>query len=161
MANPPNTTDTTRTERVQALVEEILGGTPHFVVDVSVRGAAGAQSVAVFLDSDGALGADELARLHRELGFLLDAEAVFPKGYVLTVSTPGVDKPLRLPRQYRKNVGRVLRVHYCRPDGEGHTETKGRLESADDEGVVVVPEKGEPRRIAYADVVWAKVQLPW
>ncbi|MDX1545411.1 MAG: ribosome maturation factor RimP, partial [Rhodothermales bacterium] len=61
-------------DRVQALVEDILSGTAHFVVEVEVRGKPGSQSVSVYLDSDDALGVDELARISRELGFLLDTE---------------------------------------------------------------------------------------
>lgn len=165
MQNEPTHTEKPTAEplqaRVEALVEEVLRGTPHFVVEAGVRGTPGSHSVTVFLDSDAALGADELARLHRELAFVLDAEEVFPRGYGLTVSTPGTDRPLRLPRQFQKNVGRMLRAHHRRDDGQGHTETVGVLEAADDDGFVLVPKKGEPRRLHYADVVWAKVQLPW
>ncbi len=148
-------------ERVRDLVEEVLVGTPHFVVELDVRGAPGSQAVDVFLDSDEALGVGMLAQINREIGFLLDTEEVLVGQYRLNVSSPGVDRPLKLPRQYRKNVGRKLRVHYRKPGGDGYTETLGDLVEADDEAVEVALSAAEHRRIPYSDILWAKVQLPW
>ncbi len=148
-------------ERVRVLIEEVLEGTPHFVVELDVRGAPGSQAVDLFLDSDEALGVGMLAQIHRQIGFLLDTEEVLAGPYRLNVSSPGVDRPLKLPRQYRKNVGRKLRVHYRKPEGDGYTETLGDLVEADDEAVEVVLSGAERRRIPYDDILWAKVQLPW
>ena len=115
------------TERVQALVEEVLAGSPHFIVELEVRGAPGSQAVDVFIDSDEGLGVDTLAEISREVAFLVEAEEVIAGHYRLNVSSPGVDRPLKLPRQYKKNVGRTLRVHYQKPEGDGYTETLGEL----------------------------------
>ncbi len=147
--------------RVKALVEEVLAGSPHFLVELEVRGAPGSQAVDVFIDSDEGLGVDTLARISREVAFLFDAEDVIAGRYRLNVSSPGVDRPLKLPRQYKKNVGRALRVHYRKPDGDGYTEVLGDLVEADDEAIEVVVKGGQRRRILYADILWAKVQLPW
>lgn len=162
MSQPTNTTDTVATTlagRVEALVEEVLRGTPHFIVEVQVRGTKGARVIEVFIDSDDALGVDTLASVSRDVAFLLDTEEVIDGRYRLDVSSPGVDRPLRLPRQYQKNVGRQLRVHY-RQD-EANTEVEGELTAADDEAITLAPKKGAPRQIRYDDIVWAKVQLPW
>ena len=148
-------------QRVCALVEEVLAGTPHFLVELDVRGAVGSQAVDIFIDSDEALGVNTLADLNREIGFLLDTEAVMLGRYRLTVSSPGVDKPLKLPRQYRKNIGRKINVHHRKPEGEGYTETLGELADADEEAVEVTAASGTRRRIPYTDILWAKVQLPW
>ncbi len=147
--------------RVKALVEEVLAGSPHFLVELEVRGAPGSQAVDVFIDSDEGIGVDTLAQISREVAFLIDAEDVIAGRYRLNVSSPGVDRPLKLPRQYKKNVGRALRVHYQKPDGDGYTEVLGDLVEADDEAVEVVVKGSRRRRIRYADILWAKVQLPW
>ena len=148
-------------ERVQALIDEVLAGTPHFLVELEVRGAQGSQAVDVFIDSDDGLGVDTLAEISRSLAFLLDTEEVIAGRYRLNVSSPGVDRPLKLPRQYKKNVGRTLRVHYQKPGGDGYTEVLGDLAEADDEAIEMVVAKGPRRRITYHDILWAKVQLPW
>ncbi len=161
MATTAKPREETLTARVQALVEEVLAATPHFVVEVAVRGTAGSRVVEVFLDSDAALGVDELARLSREVGFLLDTDEVVEGRYRLDVSSPGLDRPLKLPRQFKKNVGRTLRVHHRRDDADGYTETTGKLADADDEAIELAPAARERRRIRYGDILWAKVQLPW
>ena len=104
--------------RVKTLVEEVLAGSPHFLVDLEVRGARGSQAVDVFIDSDEGLGVGTLARISREVAFLLDTGEVIAGHYRLNVSSPGLDRPLKLPRQYKKNVGRALRVHYQKPEGD-------------------------------------------
>lgn len=147
--------------RVKTLVEEVLAGSPHFLVELEVRGAAGSQAVDVFIDSDDGIGVDTLAQISREVAFLFDAEEVIARQYRLNVSSPGLDRSLKLPRQYKKNVGRALRVHYQKPDGDGYTEVHGDLVDADDEAIEVVVSGGQRRRIRYLDILWAKVQLPW
>ena len=146
--------------RAQGLVEEVLAGSPHFLVAFEVRGAPGSQAVDVFIDSDDALGVDTLAQISREVAFLFETENVIAGRYQLNVSSPGVDRSLKLPRQYKKNVGRMLRVHYQKPEGDGYTEVLGKLAAADDEGVDIAA-TGERRRIRYTNILWAKVQLPW
>lgn len=147
--------------QVTALVEEVIGDSPVFVVDVDVRGSRGSQVVDIFVDSDDELDVDELARISREVGFLLDVEELFPAQYNLNVSSPGLDRPLVLPRQYKKNIGRELRVHYARADGSGNTEVEGEVVGADDEAVEIAASESDVRRIPYDSIVWAKAQLPW
>jgi len=148
-------------EKVRAIVEEILADTPDYLVDLAVRGTAGSQAVDVFIDSDVELPVGRLADINREVGFLLETEDILSGSFRLNVSSPGLDKPLRLPRQYRKNTGRMLRVHFQKPDGTGFTEISGSLEEATEKGIRVRFARGQERRIAYTDILWAKVQLPW
>lgn len=147
--------------RVSELVDEAIAGTNVFVVEVEVRGSHGSRVVDIYVDSDEDLAIDRLAEISREVSFLLDVEDVIPGRYSLNVSSPGLDRPLRLPRQYRKNIGRSLRVHYQKPDGSGATETVGTLRSADEDAIELDVANGDARRIPLDDVVWAKVQLPW
>lgn len=148
-------------EGVGKLVEEVLTGTPVYLVELTVRGARGSQVVDVFVDSDEALGVDTLAEINREIAFLLETESVFSDRYRLNVSSPGLDRPLKYPRQYKKNIGRTLRVHHRKPEGDGYTEITGALTSADDETITVAASGGKSRTIHYDEILWAKVQLPW
>lgn len=147
--------------RVRELVEEVIGGSPVFLIDVQVRGNRGSRVVEIFVDSDEDLDVDELARISREVEFLLDLEDLITGKYSLNVSTPGLDKPLLLPRQYTKNIGRSLRVHYRKPDGTGNTEVEGELRAVSDDAIDMEASKDETVRIRLSDIIWAKVQLPW
>lgn len=147
--------------RVRELVEEVIDASPIFLVDVEVRGSRGSRVVEIFVDSDEELNVDTLARISREVEVLLDVEDVISGRYSLNVSTPGLDRPLAMPRQYRKNVGRPLRVHYRKEDGRGNTEAEGTLVGADDEAIDVEVSDADIRRIRFDEIMWAKVQLPW
>lgn len=153
-----STDETTR--RVKELVDEVIAGTDIFVVDLEVRGSGGSRVVDIYVDSDENLSIKRLAEVNREVGFLLDVEDLIPGRYNLNVSSPGLDKPLRLPRQYRKNIGKPLRVHYNKPDGAGTTEIEGELVDVDDVAIEV-NDGGDVRSIPFEDIVWAKIRLPW
>jgi ribosome maturation factor RimP len=148
------------TQRVRELVDEVIAGTDIFVVDLEVRGSGGSRVVDIYVDSDEELSIKKLAEVNREVGFLLDVEDLIPGRYNLNVSSPGLDRPLRLPRQYRKNIGKPMRIHYNKPDGAGATEIEGELVDADDVAIEV-KDGGEVRSIPFEDIVWAKIRLPW
>lgn len=158
----PKRTDQTQEsleEAVRPLAEEVLAITPYFLVDINVRGHWGSRVVEVYVDSDGEIGLDDLAEVSNELGFLLDVEDVIDGKYTLEVSSPGADRPLMMPQQYKKNVGRPLSVAY-RTEG-GTDKVEGELLSADDEAIEVAAPPEGPQRIPYSDIDEAKVVLPW
>ncbi len=144
-------------ERVRSLVEEVIDAS-MFVVEVIVRGRKGSRVVEVFLDGDEPLSIETLARVSREVGFLLDVEEVIDGKYRLNVSSPGLDRPLTLPRQYKKHVGRTLRVRFR--DGENERTVKGKVLETDEDAVVIAVGK-EELRIPFTEMIRAKVELPW
>ena len=139
--------------RIRSLVEEIILDGPCYLVDLVVRGSGPSPAVDVVLDSDDGPSAAMLAGISREVGFALSMAELAPGS--LTVSSPGLDRPLRLPRQYRKHVGRKLKV--CRVEAEKPAWVVGTLHSADADGI----DLDGAGRISYADIVSAKVKLPW
>lgn len=139
--------------KIRSLVEETIMDGPCYLVDLVVRGSGRSPAVDVVLDSDDGPSAAVLAGISREVGFALSMAELAPGP--LTVSSPGLDRPLRLPRQYRKHVGRELRV--CRAAGETPVSVVGTLRAADADGI----DLDGAGRIAYADIVSAKVKLPW
>ena len=145
--------------RIQQLVEEMLGQGPIYIVDLTLRGTRGSHAIDLYLESDETLGVDTLAKLSRELEFLLDAEKLMPGPYTLRVSSPGADRPLKRPRQYRKHLGRSLRVHYQVEPGQNR-EACGELMRADATGIGVKT-NGQVADITFDNILWAKVQLPW
>lgn len=145
--------------RVRAVVEEALEGSDLYLVDLVVRGQKGSRVVEVYLDSDAPLTVDTLGRMNREIGFLLDVEDVIDGKYNLNVSSPGVDRPLKMPRQYRKNIGRTLVLRY-RPTPDEEKTIKGVLEEMEAEGICLREGKRH-FRIPFADILDARVALPW
>lgn len=106
-------------ERVRELAEEKIAGTDLFVVDVRMLPR---NRLLVLLDGDRGVSIDQCAAISRHIGSNLEEEDAVGHAYTLEVSSPGLDTPLKLLRQYRKNIGRDLAVKM--QDG---TKRRGKL----------------------------------
>ena len=113
-------------DRVTKLVEEKLEGTDMFIVELSVKPG---NKIEILVDRDSGLALEDCLSVSRHVEGNLDREL---EDYSLDVSSPGVGKPLKLKRQYVKNVGRTVNVK--RTDG---TIVEGILVSSDEEKIVV------------------------
>lgn len=158
---PTKQTPVAIARRTRELTEEIIHGSPYFVVDVDVRGHKGTRVVQVYLDADEGFGHDDLSEISRELGFLLDVEDVIDGAYKLEVSSPGIKRPLALPRQFPKNVGRTLRVKYTTDDGQRRTLVGDLLAATPDAIEVADPSADAPVTIPFDALDEARVELPW
>ena len=148
------------TARIHALAEEAVAGADLFVVDVEVRGRVGSRVVEVYVDSDTGAGLDEIAETSRRLSFLLDTEDVVKGKYNLHVSSPGASRPLALPRQYPRHIGRDLRVTYT-SDSEEATVV-GTLSAAGADAITLtIKGQGDPTELPFSAIREALVELPW
>ena len=95
-------------KRVRELVEEKLTDRPDlFIVSIKILNQA---NVTVLLDGDNGLGIHDCAMVSRHVGFHLEEENAITDAYTLEVSSPGLDTPLVLDRQFQKNIDRTLAV---------------------------------------------------
>jgi ribosome maturation factor RimP len=122
-------------------------------LDVSHVGRRG--RVKVVVDSDHGVDLDQCAELSHKVSAILDANdsLIGDNPYTLEVSSPGVTRPLTLPRHWRRNVGRLVRVVLS--DGGVLT---GRVTRAD-EHEAVLDVAGSVRAVPYDRVGKAKVQV--
>lgn len=102
-----------------------------FVVDVEFKPGGG--KMLVLIDSDGPLTIEQCRSLNRHLSNKLDETDYGDTPYILEVSSPGVDRPLKLGRQYGKHVGRELKVKL-----KAQTELLGKLLSLDETGMTLL-----------------------
>ena len=90
--------------KVIKLIEAHLGGSEVFLVDVMVKPG---NQISVFIDGDHRVNIDTCRELNHFLNESLDRDT---EDFDLTVSSAGADRPLKLPRQYKKNLGNSLDV---------------------------------------------------
>jgi ribosome maturation factor RimP len=95
---------------IKQLAEAKLVSPHHFIVDVVVSSKRGPTKVLIILDGDEGVNIEDCAGLSRELSGALDEAPYLTDSFTLEVTTPGLDQPLVLQRQYRKNIGRRLKV---------------------------------------------------
>lgn len=91
------------------ITERIITNPEIFLVEVLVSDKA-KQKIVVLLDGDKGVDIDQCAEVSRQLGEIIEAELLIEDAYILEVSSPGLDFPLKFPRQYTANIGRMLRV---------------------------------------------------
>jgi ribosome maturation factor RimP len=144
-------------QRVQAVVESTLAGEGYDLEELKVSQAGRRTLVRVLVGRDGGADLDAIAAVSRALSKALDAaeEAEGPfatSSYTLEVSSPGVDRPLKLPRHWRRNIGRLVEVPV------GGKTISGRIESADDQGVGLRLAEGV-RTITYGELGAGRIQL--
>ena len=158
MANVTGAPSTERvTEDARAVVE--AGGVE--LVDVEVKGHPGSRLVRLVVDTDAGVDVDTCAELSRAVGAALDAADVVAGSYTLQVSSPGLDRPLRTPRDFARNEGRRVRVLVIPGDDEQPpAEIVGAVLGVDDEQVRLDVD-GDEVAVALEQVQHAKVVLPW
>lgn len=139
-------------ERVHQLIEPLLAAEGTEVVDVEHTGGI----LRVTLDRPGGIDTDALSRASVTISDLLDEHDPLPGSrYVLEVSSPGIERPLRRPEHYQRSVGEMVTVK-TNPDVEGERRIQGTLDEADDDGIIVAG-----RRLAYGDIESARTVFEW
>lgn len=119
-------------DRVKELVEERIEGTDIFIVELNVYEG---NKIKVLLDADSGLAIQSCVSVSRNIEHNLDREE---EDFELSVSSPGLDNPLKVVRQYKKNVGRSLKVKTL-----DETKFEGVLETADEEKIIILERRKE------------------
>jgi ribosome maturation factor RimP len=138
---------------ITKLVNEHLAGTDRFLVEVFIKPV---NRVYVFIDGDQGVKISDCVELSRHIESQYDRETV---DFELNVSSSGADQPIRLPRQYLKNIGRSLQVKLS----EENIIT-GKLESLDEKGITILTQGDKKKKTApetlkltFEEIVESKV----
>lgn len=113
--------------------------------------------IRVIIDSDGGVTLDQVASVSKgvsvELDRLDESGELGQTPYVLEVSSPGVDRPLTLPRHWQRNISRLVKCSLV--DG---SSVLGRIVSVD-ENAAEIEVDGVPQSIAYEDIKKAHIEI--
>jgi ribosome maturation factor RimP len=144
-------------ENIRLAIEQDLTEKGFFLVDIQVRPSG---KILVYADCLKGISLDDCATISRMIMHKMGSDI---DDFELEVSSPGIDNPLKLPVQYRKNIGRTLRV--VKTAGETN---EGIIISADNEKVtleanVAIKQKGKKEtekkviEIYYSEIKTAKI----
>ena len=97
-------------EHLGILLDPMLEEGNIFLVDIIIKPSKVSQKITILIDSDEGITIQECTSISRRLAKQLEELEVFTEPYTLEVSSPGLDQPLILTRQYLKNIGRNLKV---------------------------------------------------
>ena len=146
-------------DELRALLEPVVTGAGFELDSLDVRSAGRRHTVRMVVDSDTGAGLDDIARLSRAASDELDRnEHVVGGSYTLEVTSPGVDRPLTVPRNWRRAHLRLVTVR-PQPGSElGDVVFTGRVGTAGEESVTLLVDGGL-REVRYADVAHAAVEV--
>lgn len=163
---------TIRLERVRELAARAAASRGLEIFDVQFRRESHGWVLRVYLDRPGAsvhpgkaggavgdgVTIEDCQRTSEDLGTLLEVEDVIGQHYTLEVSSPGLDRPLRGPDDYKRFAGCLAKFVLTEPvDGQTHID--GRLQGMDGDDVLVADARGRVRRIPSALVARARLEV--
>jgi len=130
-------------EKVQdiiKLVEKILEAEPaYFVIGVGIKPV---NNISLFIDGDAGVTIEKCVRINKALYKQIVENEIYADGeFSLEVSSPGIDEPLKMTRQYIKNIGREIEV-----DTIDDRHIEGKLIAADFAGVEMDEETGKGKK---------------
>lgn len=143
-------------DRVWELATPVVLSEGLEVVDIEFQRESRGHVLRLFLDREGGVTLDDLARVSRQLGDVLDVHDAVPGEYVLECSSPGINRRLRRPDDFRRFVGERVRVKTHERE-DGRRSFVGRLVEADDEGIEVSDAQGS-YRIRHEEIVRANYE---
>jgi ribosome maturation factor RimP len=144
---------------LEALVGPVIEAAGLELVEVSFGRQGGRRVLRVTVDRDGGVDLDTIAGVSERLSRRLDVEGFDPGSYTLEVSSPGVERLLRRPRDFARKVGEKVKVRTAEPVEGSRTHT-GTLVEADENGVTIATQSGR-RRVPFEGISSARTVFEW
>jgi ribosome maturation factor RimP len=137
--------------RVNNLAEQVAAATGMEVVLTEIKGGGNRSVVRVFIDRAGGVTLDDCERFSKRLSVALDVEDWIASSYVLEVSSPGLDRPLRKELDFQRFQGKRARIR-TRVPLEGQRNFRGMILGAEGGKIGLELEAGRRLEIALSDI---------
>lgn len=144
-------------QQIETLATPLIAEAGIELWGIDFRPELGRWVLRLALDRESGVSLDELTRVHREFGDLLDAHDLVPWRYTLEVSSPGINRPLLRPAHYHRFRGERVRVH-TQQEQQGRRVFVGRLQAVEDQHIVVGDETVGDTLISWEDIRKATVE---
>ncbi len=145
-------------EKIRELIEPVIDLMGVELDDIELGRMKGKILLRIYIEKHGGVSIDDCERVSREIETVLDVEDPVPGSYVLEVSSPGLDRPLRKPRDFMRFSGKKIRVVTNEPVDK-QTFFIGNIEGATDEDVMLVLQKDKKITIPYKNISRARLEV--
>jgi len=151
-------TQDTQIQAVEKLITPLLNE-DIFLVSIKIKPT---NNFKIFLDADSGLGIDKCIKINRALYKIMEEMGMYPDGdFSLEVSSPGLDEPLKLLRQYKKNIGRDVELVM-----NDDAKKEGKLTAVTEENITIEYTEGKGKKavvktdeIPFDTIKQTKVQI--
>ena len=139
------------------LIRPTVENAGFFLEDVFTSNPGNHRIVTCMIDSLSPMNLDDITAISREISALLDDSPLFDEGFTLEVSSPGIERPLTLPRHWTKNLTRIIKVVL-----EDGSEVSGRLTEFDNDRAILIENiKGRMKthEVRFSEIKKANVEI--
>ncbi|MFM8440417.1 MAG: ribosome maturation factor RimP [Acidobacteriota bacterium] len=147
---------------IEAKASAMVGGIAEEkgleLVDLQLIGSAKNLTLRVFIDKKGGVSIDDCASVSRLLSEQLDADDLIPAAYVLEVSSPGLDRPLKSIGDFEKFKGSPAKIRTHRPI-EGQRNFSGTLKGVDGDKILIDDKTTGVLGIDHSDIAKANLEV--
>ena len=151
-------TQDTQIQAVEKLIGPLLKD-DIFLVSIKIKPT---NNFKIYLDADTGLGIEKCIKINRALYKIMEEMGLYPDGdFSLEISSPGLDEPLKLLRQYKKNVGRDVEVIT-----NDEVKKEGKMTEVNDEKIKIEFTQGKGKKailiteeINFTDIKQTKIQI--
>jgi len=146
-------------ETIAEIAEAVLPQHDAYLVDVQTRGESGETVLQVLVDADAGISIGQCATISKEIASRIEDRELLTARYRLEVSSPGLDKPLKILRQYVTNIGRDVSIRHRTSDGERTDD--GVITSVEGTAVLLQLKDGNTITIEFESIREGRHRLPW
>jgi ribosome maturation factor RimP len=144
--------------KVREFIEPVINALGVELDDIELSIMRRRAFLRVFIEKEGGVTIDDCEHVSREIEAALDVEDPIPYSYILEVSSPGLDRPLKAPRDFKRFSGKNVRVVTQEPIGK-QTFFIGEIAAAGDDEIVLLLPKNKEVRIPYKIISRARLEV--
>lgn len=144
--------------RLMGLIEPVVGAAGVDLEDIEVLKMKGKILLRVYIDREGGVTIDDCELVSRDIEAVLDVEDPIPSSYVLEVSSPGLDRPLKKPKDFKRFSGKKVRL-VTREPVEKQNFFVGEIGLATDDTVVLLLPRDKKVAIHYDNISRARLEV--
>lgn len=141
---------------IQEIISKILEEEGFELVDLQFKRAKGRHLLKIFIDHDRGINIDDCENISNRVSEFIDSYDFIPGPYVLEVSSPGLDRPLKSERDYIRNIGYRVKIIFKTENHKKETII-GRIDSFKDKILILEDGNNRVHTIAFASILEGKL----
>lgn len=142
---------------VSPLVEGFLHESGMEMVDLEFRFESGRWTLRIFIDKEGGVTVDDCANVNKELGYLIEAKNIIDYHYVLEVSSPGLNRPLKKEKDFIRSIGKMIKLELARPVNK-RSKFTGRLTNVREGMISLLVDDGSLVELSLREIDKARIK---
>jgi ribosome maturation factor RimP len=146
-------------QKIEEIATPYLNTIDAFIVDIHIVRIEQRKVLQLFVDTESGITIGQCTELNRNIGEALELQNIMQDSYLLEVSSPDLTKPLKLLRQYGKNIGRQFRVRFRKDNGI--VEINAKLDRIEGDILTFITGSEEIYKIYFNEIIESIEELPW